>query len=160
MANDIRGEVGFKAIDKEWTLKLGNGAVRHVENETGKSFTQIGRDLSNEATASISLLTQVFCAALKRHHPDITLEDCDDIIDDIGHEQAGVFGEPYAWGNWHWRYTIPGRGSAPWPELLAVLKAAGYAGCVSIELEDVDFNGTPEGERRGFIAARDHLQTA
>jgi len=90
MANDIRGEVGFTAVGKDWTLKLGNGAVRHVENETGKSFTQIGKDLSNEATASISLLTQVFCAALKRHHPDVTMEDCDDIIDDIGHEQAGT----------------------------------------------------------------------
>lgn len=100
-----------------------------------------------------------FASQVVHVHGKDTLIDQERLYE-IGHEQAGVFGEPYAWGNWHWRYTIPGRGSAPWPELLAVLKAAGYAGYVSIELEDVDFNGTPEGERRGFIAARDHLQTA
>jgi len=90
MANDIRGEVEFKALGKTWTMKLGNGAVRHVENETGKAFPQIGRELSNEKTASISLLTQVFHASLRRHHPDITIDDCDDIIDEIGHEEAGT----------------------------------------------------------------------
>lgn len=90
MANDIKGEVGFKALDKDWTLKLGNGAVRHVENETGKTFPQIGQQLSNEKTASITLLTQVFHAALLRHHPETTIDDCDDIIDEIGHEQAGT----------------------------------------------------------------------
>ncbi len=90
MANDIRGEVGFKALETDWTLKLGNTAIRHVENETGKSFPQIGKELSNEQTASISLLTQVFHAALMRHHSELSLEQCDDIIDDIGHEKAGT----------------------------------------------------------------------
>ncbi|QSZ57221.1 hypothetical protein [Rhizobium sp. ZX09] len=90
MANDIRGEVGFKALEKDWKLKLGNGAIRHVENETGKSFPQVGKELSNSETASISLLTQVFHAALIQHHPDITIEGCDDIIDEIGHEKAGT----------------------------------------------------------------------
>jgi hypothetical protein len=90
MANDIRGEVSFKALGKEWTLKMGNGAVRHAENATGKTLPQIGKELSNEATASISLLTQVFCAALKRHHPEVTMEVCDDIFDDIGQAEAGM----------------------------------------------------------------------
>jgi sugar phosphate isomerase/epimerase len=79
---------------------------------------------------------------------------------EIGHEQAGVFGEPLGWGGWSWRYTVPGRGLAPWPELLAVLREAGYQGCVAIELEDADFNGTIGGEQRGFIAARDFLREA
>ncbi|MDO5895123.1 hypothetical protein [Agrobacterium sp. Azo12] len=89
MANDIKGEVGFTALGKDWTMKLGNGAVRHVENETGKTFPQIGRELSGDDTASISLLTEVFRASLIRHHPDVTIEDCDDILDEIGHEKAG-----------------------------------------------------------------------
>jgi hypothetical protein len=36
----------------------------------------------------------------------------------------------------------------------------GYRGCVSVELEDEDFNGSEEGEMRGFVAARDYLKTA
>jgi sugar phosphate isomerase/epimerase len=77
----------------------------------------------------------------------------------LGHEQAGVFGEALPWGGWAWRYTIPGRGCAPWAKLLPVLQAAGYAGRIAIELEDADFNGTVAGERRGFEQARDFLQS-
>jgi hypothetical protein len=96
MANDIRGEVSFTALNQTWTMKLGNGAVRHIENETGKPFAQVGAELSDETRASITLLTQVFCAALQRHHPDVTMEVCDDIIDEIGHQKAGeLLGEAF-----------------------------------------------------------------
>lgn len=77
---------------------------------------------------------------------------------EIGHEQAGVFGEPLGWGGWTWRYTIPGKGHAPWSELLAVLRDAGYQGFVSIELEDADINGEVAREKAGFEAARDFLK--
>lgn len=41
---------------------------------------------------------------------------------------------------------------ASWTELLTEAMAVNYRGYVSIELEDVDFNGTLEGEQRGFAA--------
>lgn len=79
---------------------------------------------------------------------------------EIGHEQDAVFAEHYAWGGATWRYTIPGKGRSSWTELLSELEAVKYAGYVSIELEDVDYNGTLEGEQRGFIAARDFLKSS
>jgi sugar phosphate isomerase/epimerase len=78
---------------------------------------------------------------------------------DLGTEQAGVFAEGLPWGGYFWRYTIPGAGAAPWTKILAVLQSAGFGGHVSIELEDVNFNGTLDGERRGFLASRDFLQS-
>ncbi len=77
----------------------------------------------------------------------------------IGTEQAGVFAEGLPWGGYFWRYTIPGAGQAPWTKLLTTLQSAGFRGHVSIELEDVNYNGTLEGERRGFIASRDFLKS-
>ncbi|MDB6095051.1 MAG: Xylose isomerase domain protein barrel [Verrucomicrobia bacterium] len=77
----------------------------------------------------------------------------------IGTEQAGVFAEGLPWGGYFWRYTIPGAGAAPWTKLLATLQAAKFKGFVSIELEDVNYNGTLEGERKGFAAARDFLKS-
>ncbi len=77
----------------------------------------------------------------------------------IGTEQAGVFAEGLPWGGYFWRYTIPGAGQAPWTKIFSVLKSAGFGGHVSIELEDVNYNGTIEGERRGFLASRDFLQS-
>jgi len=77
----------------------------------------------------------------------------------LGTEQAPVLAEGLPWGGPFWRYTIPGSGAAPWTKILTVLKSAGFGGFVSIELEDVNYNGTVDGEKRGFIAARDFLQS-
>jgi sugar phosphate isomerase/epimerase len=77
----------------------------------------------------------------------------------LGTEQAGVFAEGMPWGGWFWRYTIPGAGAAPWTKIFTTLKSAGFGGFVSIELEDVNYNGTLDGEKRGFLAARDFLQS-
>lgn len=90
MANDMRGEVGFEALGQAWTLKIGTGAMRSIESETSKPITTIGRLLDNEETATITLLATIFRAGLQRHHPDVTVEKCDDIIDAIGHEKAGT----------------------------------------------------------------------
>lgn len=92
-------------------------------------------------------------------HGKDTIIDADRLYNH-GTEQAGFLTEAQRWGGWFWRYTIPGRGRAPWGALLAELKAARYQGFVSIELEDVDFNGTLDGEKRGFVAARDFLKSA
>lgn len=77
---------------------------------------------------------------------------------EFGHEQPPTFAEPPAFGSMAWRYTIPGHGQTRWIETFRILKSAGYNGCVSIELEDANFNGTEEGEKRGLILAREFLE--
>jgi hypothetical protein len=90
VANDMRGEVEFQALDRTWTLKIGTGAMRAIENETKQPITMVGKLLDNEETASITLLASIFRAGLQRHHPDVSVEMCDDIIDDIGPAEAGT----------------------------------------------------------------------
>lgn len=77
----------------------------------------------------------------------------------LGTEQAPVFADGLPWGGWFWRYTIPGDGSAPWTKIFTTLKAVNFSGYVSIELEDVTYNGTVDGEKKGFVAARKFLQS-
>ncbi len=91
-------------------------------------------------------------------HGKDTLIDAERLYD-IGHEQDAVFAEPFSFGGATWRYTIPGKGIAPWTSILKEAVSANYDGYVSIELEDEDYNGTLEGEQRGFIASRDFLKT-
>jgi sugar phosphate isomerase/epimerase len=81
-------------------------------------------------------------------------------IYEFGNLQRATQAEPIAFGGHCWRYCIPGHGTAPWSQILAILKDAGYRGFVSIELEDADFNGTESGEQRGLLASRDFLATA
>jgi sugar phosphate isomerase/epimerase len=76
---------------------------------------------------------------------------------EFGHEQPPTFAKPVAFGNMAWRYTIPGHGLVRWVEVFRMLQAAKYKGMVSIELEDANFNGTPEGEKQGILLGAQYL---
>ena len=77
---------------------------------------------------------------------------------DLGNEQPPTFTPGLPWGGVLWRYTIPGHGQMRWIKGFQILAEAGYKGKVSIELEDANFNGTEEGEKRGLLLARNFLE--
>ena len=77
---------------------------------------------------------------------------------DLGHEQPPTFAKHFGFGGNCWRYTIPGHGIMSWAEGFKILKEDGYAGCVSIELEDQNFNGSEETEKLGLTLALRYLE--
>lgn len=96
MSNRERGEVSFEADGNAWTLKVDANAMCEIEEATGKTITEIGRVLGNEATASISLMRSVFWGALQHHHDGLTLKDAGKLISDIGMDEAGrLIGEAF-----------------------------------------------------------------
>jgi sugar phosphate isomerase/epimerase len=70
---------------------------------------------------------------------------------EFGHEQPATFAKPIRFGAHAWRYTIPGQGQIRWLEIFRMLMEKGYQGCVSIELEDENFNGPTESEQLGIL---------
>ena len=70
---------------------------------------------------------------------------------EYGHEQPPTFGKPVPFGGMDWRYTIPGHGLTSWVEVFRILASHAYDGCVCIELEDANFNGTKETEKEGIL---------
>jgi sugar phosphate isomerase/epimerase len=70
---------------------------------------------------------------------------------EYGHEQPPTFAKRFPYGSISWRYTIPGHGVMRWGKAFRILADYGYNGCVSIELEDANFNGSEEGEKLGII---------
>ncbi len=80
-----------------------------------------------------------------------------DAIYELGLYQDSAFTSPHKFGQHAWRYTLPGQGVAPWPELFSILNESSYAGPVSIELEDENFHGSPESEKLGLALAREFL---
>lgn len=70
---------------------------------------------------------------------------------EFGHEQPPTFARPFAFGAVAWRYTIPGHGVMRWTKGFQILKDLGYAGGVSIELEDAYFNGAEDTEKLGIL---------
>lgn len=60
-------------------------------------------------------------------------------------------------GEGWWRYCIPGDGATSWASVAATLSQYGFAGHVSVELEDARYNGSWAGERQGLTRAQKHL---
>jgi sugar phosphate isomerase/epimerase len=56
-----------------------------------------------------------------------------------------------------WRYCVPGDGAVDWSQVAYALHQAGYAGCISIELEDARYWGSVEKEQAGITKAYQHL---
>lgn len=81
-------------------------------------------------------------------------------IYEYGLYQDGVFGQSHGFGSYVWRYTIPGHGQARWTEIFGILKDSGYQGCVCIELEDENFNGTEAGEKNALMTSLEFLRNA
>ncbi len=71
---------------------------------------------------------------------------------EFGTEQPGTFAKGHGFGSLSWRYTIPGHGEMRWIRAFEILKARGYEGAVSIELEDENFNTGEAGEKAGILA--------
>jgi sugar phosphate isomerase/epimerase len=74
--------------------------------------------------------------------------------------QTSAFAKPHGFGEWTWRYTLPGHGQARWPEIFRILKDAGFKGTVSVELEDENFNGTEVGEKAALEYSLAFLKSA
>jgi sugar phosphate isomerase/epimerase len=69
-----------------------------------------------------------------------------------------TFDRPVFCGGGDWRYCIPGEGSVNWAWVCAELQRHGFDGTVSIELEDFRYNNTEEGEKKGLLRAKAHLE--
>ncbi len=77
---------------------------------------------------------------------------------EYGHEQDSAFTDKIPFGNQAWRYTIPGHGVMRWSEAFEFLEESGYQGCVSVELEDANFNGSEDGEKFGLLKSLQFLE--
>lgn len=77
----------------------------------------------------------------------------------FGFEQPATFAKNHDFGNAVWRYTIPGEGDTNWQYVLTILKAKEYDGFISIELEDENYNGTEEGEKKGILSGISYLSS-
>jgi sugar phosphate isomerase/epimerase len=76
---------------------------------------------------------------------------------ELGTEQPATFTPGFGFGGTFWRYTIPGQGIMRWRRAFELLSAGGYEGMVSVELEDMNFNGTESGEREALLLSRHYL---
>lgn len=93
-----------------------------------------------------------------RHVHGKDTEILSEAIYEYGLYQPSVFEKAHGFGEWAWRYTIPGQGNARWSEIFKILVDNQYTGMVSVELEDENFNGSEAGEQEGLLHSLHFLQ--
>ena len=86
---------------------------------------------------------------------EVLADDCYE----YGREQPATFKQNPAFGSSSWRYTIPGHGGTNWPEVCRILVLFGYAGAISIELEDADYHDGDDARQRGLLDGARFLST-
>ena len=78
MANPHKGETSFEVDGKVYTLVLGTNAICELESAIDKGIDEIAMSLTR-----LSMLRGVLWAALRAHHPEITLADAGVMIDKV-----------------------------------------------------------------------------
>ncbi len=115
--------------DPSHLIRMGIDPLRFLREFSGRVFHVHGKD------------TELFPDALYEH----------------GNLLPPLKVRTHGFGEAVWRYTIPGHGVVAWSRIFGILKEGGYRGCVSIELEDENFNGSEEGEKTGLGLGRSFL---
>lgn len=92
MANRERGEVEFQADGKLYTARYSANALCSLEDELDQGIVEIVGEMQAWVQAPdrvrLTFLRRVFCAGLRDHHPEITLDAAGNLITSIG----GVLG--------------------------------------------------------------------
>lgn len=101
MANPDRGEVDVGIRDEVVVLRYTTNSMRHLENVLGMTLGQIVGQMAaareNPGSLPIGTVQCLFWAALLDKRPEITLEDAGELMDEAGHEAAGLaVGEAFA----------------------------------------------------------------
>ena len=78
--DDPGSEFALEANGRIYTLRYGNRAFRLFEREAGKPLGALTAE-------SIQEMTLVVWAGLQTHHPDISVEDVDEVIDAVGYTE-------------------------------------------------------------------------
>lgn len=84
---DPNRQVPLVVGNTTYTLYAGNKALRMIERELGKPIDDIFSELNK---GSIDVITAALWGMLQRYHPDITMDDTDDLIDIAGYEAVGT----------------------------------------------------------------------
>lgn len=81
MANRQRGELEIDLGGRSYTLKLSLNSMCEMEGASGRPFPQI---VTQVARGSLTDLRAFLWAALREHHPDLTIQAVGDLIEKAG----------------------------------------------------------------------------
>ena len=157
---------GAKIVIEGWpgrpphfsTLACTPAEIREFLKQVNSDALGVNYDPSHLVRMGIDPLRflREFAARIFHIHAKDTLILSDELYE-FGNLQASAVAKAHAFGGHSWRYTIPGKGSVPWTQLLPFLREIHYRGAISIELEDEQFTASEKSEQQALLQSRDFL---
>ena len=134
-------------------------SCRALFKDTGCEALGVNYDPSHLIRMGIDHVrfAEEFAARIGHVHAKDT-EILDENLYEIGLYQGSILQKSHGFGEFAWRYTLPGYGVSRWTRICQILDSAGFKGAVSVELEDENFNGSEDGEKAGLIASLAYLK--
>lgn len=84
MTNKVKGEVSFKIQEKEYVLNYTHGALIKLENVLDKGIVKIMKEVQGWGTdpesIRIGTAIAILWAGLQRHHPEVTMDDAEQLM--------------------------------------------------------------------------------
>lgn len=71
-----------------YRFRFGMTGLRWLEEQVGESFVELGQRLQPGGKVSFTLISALVAAGLRHERRDITLDDADAVIDDLGLNRA------------------------------------------------------------------------
>lgn len=88
---DVTGEVRVEVGGEVYTLAFTPNALCDLEDATGKTVVQVGRDLDAmllDEDMSVKMLRMLVHHALSEHHPDLDLKGAGQVMRKLGLAEA------------------------------------------------------------------------
>lgn len=89
MANPVKGEVDFVVGQMTYTMKLGHNARAAVEGLLDRQFADIVLEVFDQKRVRNETIRALLFSALTQFHPDLTLFDVGDMMDEVGNVYVG-----------------------------------------------------------------------
>lgn len=71
-----------------YRFRFGMTGLRWLEEQVGESFVELGQRLQQGGSVSLTFISALVAAGLRHERRDITLDDADAVIDDLGLNRA------------------------------------------------------------------------
>jgi hypothetical protein len=81
MGNKLRGFIDFEVRDTSYRIAFTTNALCEWEEMTGQSIKDLTTSMSNP---TIKMMRSLLWAGLRDFHPEVSLKDVGDIIDEVG----------------------------------------------------------------------------
>lgn len=83
MSNPHKGDFPFEVNGKVYTLRFSHAALVKLEDKLNDGLMSIMKEMMDPAKMRIGRIVAILWAGLQKHHPQMTIDNCADLLDEI-----------------------------------------------------------------------------